>query len=198
VVTADDDSGSSPDATTDAYFDAMWGGGDDPWEHGTRWYEARKYGLTAAALPRAGYHRGFEPGCGAGFLTTRLAARVQQLVAMERSPRGAEVTRRRCKSLANVEVRRGQVPGAWPEGAFDLIVLSEVLYYLDDADLEDVLDRSTASLEAGGHLVAVHYRPFVEEHARTGDEVHERLRRRWADPIVAHREAEFLLEVFAP
>jgi len=44
----------------------------------------------------------------------------------------------------------------------------------------------------------VHYRPLVEDHARTGDEVHERLRRSWPDPVVAHREADFLIEVFAP
>lgn len=198
MVTGDDDMSSSPGATTDAYFDAMWGLGDDPWEHGTRWYEERKYGLTAAALPRASYRRGFEPGCGSGFLTTRLAARVLHLVAMERSARGADATRRRCASLPNVDVRLGKVPKSWPEGAFDLIVLSEVLYYLDDADLEEVLDRSTDSLEPGGHLVAVHYRPLVEAHARTGEEVHERLRRSWPDPVVAHRDAEFLLEVFAP
>jgi len=197
-VVSGDDERPSPDATTDAYFDAMWALGDDPWEHGTRWYEARKYGLTVAALPRASYRRGFEPGCGAGFLTMRLASRVQHLVAMERSARGAEATRCRCASRPNVAVLRGQVPTSWPGGAFDLIVLSEVLYYLDDAALEEVLARSTDSLEAGGHLVAVHYRQLVREHARTGDEVHDRLHRSWPDPVVAHREADFVLEVFAP
>ncbi len=40
----------------------------------------------------------------------------------------------------------GQVPDSGPEGAFDLIVLSEVLYYLDDADLDAVLARTAASL----------------------------------------------------
>jgi len=198
VVTGDDDTSPSPVATTDAYFDAMWGLGDDPWEHGTRWYEARKYGLTVASLPRTGYRRGFEPGCGAGFLTTRLAPRVQHLVAMERSARGADSTRCRCACLPNVDVRLGQVPASWPGGAFDLIVLSEVLYYLADADLEEVLARTADSLEAGGHLVAVHYRPLVAGHARAGDEVHERLRRWWPDPVVEHREADFVLEVFAP
>jgi len=197
VVTGDADPSPSPGATTDAYFDGMWGLGDDPWDHGTRWYEARKYGLTVAALPRASYRRGFEPGCGAGFLTMRLAARVQHLVAMERSPRGADATRRRCATMANVDVRLGQVPASWPAGAFELIVLSEVLYYLDDADLDEVLARTADSLEAGGHVVAVHYRPLVAQHARTGDEVHARLRHCWPDPLVAHREADFVLEVFA-
>jgi len=198
VVTGAQDGSSSPGATTDAYFEAMWSLGDDPWEHGTRWYEARKYGLTVAALPRPTYSRGFEPGCGAGFLTTRLAPRVQHLVAMERSVRGAEATRRRCASMPNVEIRVGQIPTSWPGGTFDLIVLSEVLYYLDDASFDEVLARTADSLQAGGHLVAVHYRQSVEEHARTGDEVHERLRRTWPDPVVGHQETDFVLEVFAP
>ena len=31
----------------------------------------------------------------------------------------------------------GDLTGPWPPGTFDLIVLSELLYYLGDADLDD-------------------------------------------------------------
>lgn len=186
-------------ATPDGYFDEMWQTGDDPWAHGTRWYEARKYDLTVAALPAERYQAAFEPGCGAGFLSERLAGRVDRLLAMERSPRGAEATTARCAAHPNVDVAVGRIPDDWPDGAFDLVVLSEVLYYLDDAALALALERTAASLAGaagGGHLVAVHYRLEVAEHARRGDEVHERLRAAFGPATVSHVEPAFLLDVF--
>lgn len=169
---------------------------DDPWEHGSRWYEARKYALTVAALPRPRYRRAFEPGCGAGFLTEMLARRADHLVAMERSSRGVEVTRRRCAGHPGVEARRGRVPEDWPEGRFDLIVVSEVLYYLDDDGLGTALQRAGESLDADGHLIAVHYRPSVDEHSRRGDDVHRVLRAALGCPTASYQETAFVLDVF--
>lgn len=183
-------------ATADAYFDQMWATGDDPWAHGGRWYETRKYDLTTGVLPAERYRSAFEPGCGAGFLTERLAGRVDRLVAMERAERGVEATRRRCAGLPHVEVRRGRIPDDWPEATFDLLVLSEVLYYLDDGELAATLAQAATSLAPGGDLVAVHYRLEVAEHARRGDEVHEALRRAFGSPAVTHLEEPFVLEVF--
>ena len=185
-------------ATPDEYFDSMWATGEDPWAHGRRWYEARKYDLTVAALPAERYRSAFEPGCGAGFLSERLAGRADHLLAMERAFRGADATRRRCAALPNVEVRRGRIPADWPDDDFDLIVLSEVLYYLDDEELEQVLARAGSALAAGGHVVAVHFRLEVAEHARLGDDVHEQLRAAFGPPAVAHLEPAFVLEVFGP
>lgn len=186
-----------PLATPDAYFAQQWARGDDPWEHGSRWYETRKYRLTVAAAPRQRYRRAFEPGCGAGFLTALLAERVDELVAMERAPTGVAATRRRCADLPGVEVVEGRIPTDWPVGAFDLIVLSEVLYYLADDDLDAVIDRARSSLVPGGHLVVVHFRRPVAEHARLGDDVHDRVRAVLDAPIVRHVEDDFVLEVFA-
>lgn len=165
-------------ATPDAYFATSWAGSADPWAHATRWSEQRKYGLTVASLPRERYARSLEPGCGIGALTEMLAARSDDHLALERHPRGVAEARRRCADRPTARVVEGRIPDDWPPGPFDLIVLSEVLYYLSDTDLDRVLDRVEDALEPGGDLVAVHYRPVVEEHAWTGDEVHERLRAR--------------------
>jgi trans-aconitate methyltransferase len=180
--------------TSDAYFDEMWATGDDPWAHATRWSERRKYELTVASLPRRAYERSFEPGCGVGVLTSLLAFRSHDHLAMERAARGVAATRDRCAGQPDVSVVEGRIPDDWPDGRFDLIVLSEVLYYL--ADIGPVLDRVETSLTPGGDLVAVHYRPTVPEHTWTGDEVHDRLRSRsgWA-PVAHHVEDAFVLDV---
>lgn len=184
--------------TSDAYFREVWADDDDPWDHGSRWYETRKYGLTISALPAERYRRGFEPGCGAGFLTVRLAERCDALVAMERSARGADVTRRRCGEHPGVEVLDGRIPEEWPDGTFDLVVLSELLYYLDDAQLAAAIHQTGDCLQPGGHVLAVHYRRRVPEHARLGDDVHAALRAAFGTPLANYTEDDFVLDVFAP
>jgi SAM-dependent methyltransferase len=187
---------TEPTATPAGYFEAFWAKGDDPWEHGTRWYETRKYDLTAAALPRPHYRRSFEPGCGSGFLTQRLAGRSDEHVAMERHPRGVAATARLCDGLPTVTAVEGTIPADWPPGRLDLIVLSEVLYYLDAADLDAALERVDESLAAGGDLVVVHFRSPVAEHTWTGDEVHSRVRIRTGWEVVLEAvDPEFRLEV---
>ena len=191
--------GSARPPTAGAYFEACWARSDDPWEHATRWYETRKYRLTVDALPRPHYRRAFEPGSGTGVLTTLLAPRVDELVAMERHPRGAVATQVRCRELPGVRVVTGAIPQDWPDGRWDLVVLSELLYYLDAAALRATLECAAASLDPDGHLVAVHYRPIVPEHAWNGDEIHEWLVAQpgWVRSTRILDEA-FVLDVLAP
>jgi len=189
--------GRSP--TSDQYFDETWSTGDDPWDHAGRWYERRKYELTVAALPNPRYERSFEPGCGTGVLTRLLALRSSAHVAMERHPRGAQATVARCADLPHVDVRVGAIPGAWPDGSFDLIVLSEVLYYLDEATIARTLDRCCRSLRPGGHVVAVHYRPNVDAHTWNGDEVHRQIRSTPGWGFGTHiLDPDFVLDVLTP
>lgn len=184
-------------ATPDAYFERCWGGSDDPWEQATRHYEERKYDLTAAMPRRARFRRVFEPGCATGLLTARLLERSDRVVATDRHPHAVEVTRRRIGDTPKATVSTGRIPDDWPDGTFDLIVLSEVLYYLDAADVRRCIDLAVASLERDGELVAVHYRVPVAEHALLGDEVHDLLA---ADERLTryanHLEDEFVLEGF--
>lgn len=187
----------TPGPTPHRYFRDRWSSGDDPWNHGARWYEGRKYDLTVAALPRPRYGCAFEPACGPGFLTARLAERAERVVALEREPEGVDSARRRCASRANVSVERGIVPADWPHERFDLVVVSEVLYYLGDHDLELTVGRLHAAAAEGADIVAVHYRRHVPDHARSGDDVHRRLRDALGEPDVAHGERAFVLDVWS-
>ncbi|AGL19351.1 SAM-dependent methyltransferase [Actinoplanes sp. N902-109] len=182
-----------------AYFEQMYAASSDPWSFETRWYDARKHGLTAAALPRRRYRSGFEPGCSTGRLTTLLAPRCESLLAVDAVAAAVATATDRVAALGrHVTVRQAAIPHDWPDETFDLIVLSEIAYYFTDADLATLITRLTTSLEPGGDLVAVHWRHPVTEHARPGDDVHAALA---ATPglerTARHEEADFLLEVFA-
>ena len=181
----------------DAYFEAMYAGSEDPWGFRTRWYEQRKRALTLACLPRERYARAFEPGCAIGVLTRGLADRCDRLLAWEGAPEAADRAREELADTPHVEVECARVPRRWPQGPFDLVVLSELLYYFDDRDLGVLLGRTVASLGEGGTLVAVHWRHPVDDHVRSGDDVHRAI----ADQpglvgTVHHEERDFLLQVY--
>lgn len=139
------------------YFERMYAGSDDPWGFASRWYERRKYDLTLAALPNERYRRAFEPGCSIGVLSERLAARCDELLCCELIPRIADVARSRLGAFRGASVINAAIPDFWPSDTFDLVLLSEVAYYLDELTLAAVLGCAAGSIEPGGHLVSVHY-----------------------------------------
>nr|WP_202472693.1 SAM-dependent methyltransferase [Streptomyces sp. SID4921] len=176
----------------------MYRGEDDPWHLRERWYEQRKYALTLASLPRPRFRNAFEPACSVGQLTRMLAPRCERLLAADRVASAVDTTRRRTADLGNVEVERLTVPEEWPEGRFDLVVLSELLYYFDGARLDALLARATGSLEPGGTLVTVHWNHPVPEHLYTGAQLAGRLAREpGLLPRTDHREEDFVLQTFS-
>jgi SAM-dependent methyltransferase len=180
------------------YFDALYAAHPDPWRLAERWYERRKYALTLAALPRPRYASGFEPGCSVGVLTEQLAGRCDRLLAVDTAAAAVAATRARLAGRDHVRVERRELPAQCPPGPFDLVVLSEVGYYFDAADLDRLLAAVTAALAPGGDLVAVHWRHPVADYPLPGDAVHESLAdRAGLTRTVRHVEADFRLEVFA-
>jgi SAM-dependent methyltransferase len=177
-----------------SFFDAMYAAADDPWSMRTRWYERRKYALTTAVLPRERYADGLEVGCSVGELTARLAGRCDRLTAWDASPAAVERATARVAGEGHVRVEQAVVPGS-PLPAVDLLVLSEVLYYLDPADLQRFLAQVRTAVRPGGTVLAVHWRHPVADYPQTGDAVHEALRAALPWPRVAtHTEPDLLLD----
>jgi len=181
------------------YFEHMYSASPDPWGFASRWYEERKYAISAALLPSRRYRNAFEAGCSIGVFTALLAPRCDRLLACDLSSAAVEAAAERLRSHPGVRVRQGVLPGDWPrqEGKFDLVVLSEVLYYFGGADLERMLDLAAGSLSPGATLLAVHWRHPVAEYPRGGEEVHRALAGRGElTRLVEHREPDFLAEVY--
>lgn len=181
------------------YFETMYDHSLDPWSLATRWYDRRKYDLTVAALPKARYRSAFEPGCSVGELSAKLAGRCDRLLSCDREPRAVAAATARLAGIAagHARVEQRTMPDEWPRETFDLIVLSEFLYYFDESTVHRILDCVMATLEPGGTLAATHWRHPVPDHAQTGDAVHQALRA-ITDliPVCQHVEPDFVLEVF--
>jgi SAM-dependent methyltransferase len=187
----------SPTTWPVSYFDDLYAESPDPWGFETKWYERRKYQITLAALPLDRYRRAYEPGCSIGVLTEMLASRCDFLIASDFAPAAVAAARRRVGHLPRVEVRSLVSPREWPEGMFDLIVVSELAAYFDDADLMLLVRQVARSLDAGGHLVLVHFRPQGET-PQSAEGIHAAFKASAAFVSVAsHMEPEFLLDTYA-
>ncbi|MDD2046788.1 class I SAM-dependent methyltransferase [Pseudomonas putida] len=178
-----------------SYFEQLFAHSDDPWAFRTRWYEKRKRELLLASLPRQYYTRVFEPACANGELSAGLAERADRLLCQDINATAVQLASERLRPWPNARVVQGCLPGDWPPGAFDLIVLSEIGYYLDPGQWLEVLERAVASLTADGALLLCHWLHPIEGCPQTGHQVHALLAERL--PLyrsLRHEEADFVLE----
>ena len=180
-----------------AYFSSMYRDIDDPWGLSGHYYERRKRSVVMASLPRERFRRAFEPGCATGELTGLLAQRCDHLVASDFVPEALIAARQRLAHDRHVEVADMTVPNQWPEGTFDLILISELAYYLDDAALTKLAEKVATSLEKDGVLVACHWKHAIEGARHNAHAVHERLTVTTnLIHTVRHEETDFLLDVW--
>lgn len=169
----------------------------DPWGFETRWYERRKRALTLAALPQPRYRHALEVGCSIGVLSSELAERADELLAVDVSPVAVAAARERLHGRPNVRVHVLDAATEWPADRFDLIVLSEVGYYLEPRAWTTIATRIGRELEPSGAVLLCHWLHRESDFRQDPPAVHTRFAaasglRRSSE----HREAEFLLEVY--
>ena len=140
-----------------AYFDEMYAADPDPWRFAASLYEREKYAATLAALPQSRYRSALEVGCSIGVLTAQLAGRCDSLLSLDVARAALEQAERRCSDAPHVRFALSRVPEEWPAGTFDLILLSEVVYYLDRRDVARLADRVAEAIAPGGDVVLVHW-----------------------------------------
>src|SRR6185437_4894694 len=107
----------------------------DPWRFASSHYERVKYARTLAAIGSRPFRNVFEIGCSIGILTRMLAARCNSLLAVDISETAINLADRNCRGIANIDFQRMQIPDEWPDRTFDLIIFSEVLYFLSPEDI---------------------------------------------------------------
>jgi SAM-dependent methyltransferase len=182
----------------DSYFNELFLNNDDPWAFKQRWYERRKRALTLAALPRERYRSIFEPGCANGELSADLAGRCDSLVCCDTSNLAVDLARKRLAGLPHAKVLQARLPQQWPQGEFDLIVFSEMGYYLDADDLHGLIDRALAALAPDGQVLACHWRPDIEGCPLNAQAVHDILAARLSmHRLFSHHEQDFLLDLWS-
>ncbi|MBS0547254.1 MAG: glycosyltransferase [Proteobacteria bacterium] len=140
----------------------------DPWNYASA-YEQLKYRRTLDLLPPGPIGTAMELACAEGRFTEMLASRVGQLIAADISPTALARARDRCAPHPNVDFRRLDLLRDPLPGGLDLLVCSEVLYYVPGLDaLRETALRLAEALAPGGRLLTAHALVVSDTPDRTG------------------------------
>lgn len=146
--------GRLPDA---AHFASLYAHDGDPWHVRSSTREEEKRQSALAVLGDRRFASGLEIGCGEGHLTARLAERCRTMLGIDLDPAIVRRAVERNGEHPHLSFRQGRLPGAFPEGRFDLVVVSEALYYLCEAELRHLAFAVNAATQPGAHILLIDY-----------------------------------------
>jgi len=165
------------------HFERLYRSSPDPWAYRTSAYEKEKYHHTLGVLASRRFASGLEVGCSIGELTHLLAKRCDALLGIDFISQALAAAAARCEDHPNVRFARKRVPREWPSGHFDLIVLSEILYFLSPSDIDYLVRRVVASIIPNGIVLLVNWLGQGDD-PLTGDDAATRFIRASVDRLV--------------
>ena len=124
------------------HLQSLYADSHDPWDFENSAYEQSKFKATCEALSRDHYEATFELGCGNGQLARHLSEVSRDYTGMDAVDTALAAAR---KVVPAGTFLTGYYPCPLPDGAFDLIVLSEILYFLDHKGI------SLLAVDIGAH-----------------------------------------------
>ena len=139
--------------SADDFAERYAGRSSDAWGYRASPAHRDRAEWIAAALPEPRFSFVLEVGCAEGFLTERLAARADRLIACDIAAPAVERTRVTCRSRSNVEVRIADIRSGFPGEGFDLCLCSDVLYYLSPREIDAVLAEAGKRIAPCGYLL---------------------------------------------
>ena len=151
--------------------------------HAANWDEVRAMHVAEEkveaavrdALGTRPYRNLLDVGTGTGRMLEMLAPDAERALGIDQSPQMLGMARARLEKagLRHAQLRQGDIYALPVErNAFDLVVLHQVLHYLDDPSR--ALREATRTLSPGGRLLVVDFAPHAEESLRAAH-AHRRL-----------------------
>ncbi len=139
-----------------------------PWNYLSA-YETQKYEQTLELVDREPVGRAIEIACAEGIFTQMLAPKVGHLHAVDISTRALERAANRCEAFDNIEFSPLNLIEEQLPANLDLILCSEVLYYIGDAHrLVPIAAKFADALCDDGRFITAHAHMVVDEPHRTG------------------------------
>lgn len=161
----------------------------DPWNYTHSRFERVKREVLLRACGPYKHGRVLELGCAIGETTRGLARLSLRLTAVDASPTALNEAARRAPRDQRIQFHRAVLPGQMPRGPFDLIVVSELVYYLRHHHLQALADRLFAALAPAGMTVVLNHRRPFDDAAILPALAHRRLRRSLAKRMVVLKDA---------
>jgi 2-polyprenyl-3-methyl-5-hydroxy-6-metoxy-1,4-benzoquinol methylase len=127
----------------------------DPWALDANPFDVARFDAMEAMLrPVAPFGHALELGCAAGAMSERLARLSRRLHLVDCMASALERATHRIGAMQGLTCERADIGSErLAPGAFDLVVVAEVLYFIDAGALEGAIDGLVARLRPGGWLL---------------------------------------------
>jgi glycosyltransferase involved in cell wall biosynthesis/SAM-dependent methyltransferase len=140
----------------------------DPWDYSSE-YETEKYDLTLDVVTRHRPSSVLELACAEGRFTRRLAEHVGAVTAADISSLALARAAERCAGFDNIAFQTLDLVDEVIPAQQEMIICSEVLYYLPDrAALAEVAGKISGALADGGRLVMANHFLLKDDPSVTG------------------------------
>ena len=158
-----------------AGFERKFQENKDPWNYRHSTFERHKRSVLLEACGLSKRGRGLELGCANGEATPELARRCLRFVAVDGSATALAEAKRRLMRDLKVKFVRADLPEQMPRGPFDLIIVSELAYYLVPHALTKLKTYLLRALDRHGRIVVLNHLKHFDDAAQHGAVAHRRL-----------------------
>ena len=175
-------------------FEKMFAVDPDPWNYATSRFEKYKRDVLMRAVGSRTYGRGIELACANGENTAVLSSRCLRLLALDASRTAITLAEARNHESCRIQFRHAVLPDEMPRGPFDLIVVSELLYYLRPDDLERLLVQLRQAVAPSGRIVFLHHNVDFDDVSNKPRFVTDRILRAFGSRyrlVLRHRDRRF-------
>jgi SAM-dependent methyltransferase len=157
-------------------FEALYRERPDPWGFESSPYEQAKLAHLLDFLPHPRFAAAVEIGCAIGVSTAALAQRCDRLLAIDAAEAALQHARHRCAPMGHVSFLRAYIPAEFPPmagQATDLLIVSELLYFLSPPDIDAVVRVVLPTMQPDGTIVLANWTGPTDTPC-TGDQAAER------------------------
>ena len=142
------------------HFEELYQKKPDPWNYENYEFEKEKYQKTLEAIPND-VQTIWEVGCSEGLFTQLLLNKEKEVFGVDISETALLRAKERLKDYGNkINLQKLDITREDIDGTFDLILASEILYYLGGKNvLLPLEEKFYRHLRAGGYLLLCHFYP---------------------------------------
>ncbi len=168
--------------TARAAFEAAYAAGADPWASDDRRYSYQRWkyeGLMALLPEGRRFRHTLDLGSGVGVLSRKLSMVSDRVLGLDIAQAAVDRASSHAVRHGNLRFEQGDVTNLAPslDGRFDLIVIADTLYYLDDTggpNLTAIAGRIAQLLAPDGLcLLANHYFFKADPDSRRSRRIHQ-------------------------
>lgn len=179
------------------YFEDLYRYNSDPWGYDSHWYEARKRQICLALLTRPRYPKVLEVGCSNGHLSIYLAQRAEQLWCIDVSESAVQLASERLQEFEHVVVENRKIPEDYSIQKFDLILISEMAYYLSANELHQFIEKLKHSLNDDGEILCCHWRHEIQDFELNAEQVHQAFQQHFPfHHYLSLNDPDFMIDVW--